>query len=412
MPFLLLVSRYRLFAFDNGVFSFSDFDFSSPTPHIAAVVTSPRPARFAADSSSSGIDSSIGPTIRALVFADESIESVSVLLPSSLKEEGSPIVLDMEKSSNVTPLYEASWPSGYLDSRRSGLHRLTVLVALKSGRTSEFHYDYSLDGSQRPYEFWADVILLSDWLPVSALAFAFATFAVVGSIAAARILRHALVTGIEVGEEEEDLLAKKKDQVSSNGVAVKSSSKCKSGTYPFLFRAPLRNFCLISCCDRIARPIILASLYACFLPWCFGRVLGDRLALVSAWGVLLLDDLTLLSPDMAFIVGILWHATTTFPLLAVLSNAAGRALKRERSKRTDPPPQLSLLTPLRFLWRHLGIAVILGMLAHNCFVLWWMYGAVSVLSPWGVGRLWLAACTYRRANGMRRRDFQAIGIRV
>ena len=173
---------------------------------------------------------------------------------------------------------------------------------------------------------------------------------------------------------------------------------------------------MVASTDRLFRPLVLSALYACFLPWCVGRVLGDRLAVVFVWGVLLLDGgpAELLSPDMAFIVGALWHLTVNLPFLVVLSNAVGRALRGEREKISAAvaAKRNLLLRILSFCWRHLGAGFIFTMLAHNCVVLWWMYGLVSVLSPWGLGRLVLALVLYRRACNLRRRDFEALGVDV
>ena len=363
------------------------------------MVTSPRPARFAfASEYRDGVDSSVGKTVRALIFAEADIGSVTLRLPG---DKGDNISLPMTADATGSPLYEAAWPPGYLEHRVTGVHRLTVSVELDGGVRKDFESDFSLDGSQLRYMRWSDVILLADWLPFSAGAFAAITLGIITLLASARILRHFL----NRGHNDED--------------PPTTPALTRNHVLRFLLDL-LRDFSVVASTDRLFKPLIWSSLYACFLPWCVGRVLGNRLAVIFVWGIILLDEPAFLSSDMAFIVGGLWHITTTFPLLLVLTNAVGRARartgygpmaggapNRRQSRLFSIAKQL-----LRFVWTNLGFLLICFMLAHNCVVLWWMYGLVAVFSPWGIGRIWLVVLLYRRANSLKRRDFEALGMKV
>ena len=143
------------------------------------------------------------------------------------------------------------------------------------------------------------------------------------------------------------------------------------------------------------------------------------MGVVFVWGILMLDDGSYASPDMAFIVGSLSVLFYTVPLVVILANAVGRTRTRyDRVSTSSSHPEnpedddhfylhplvrLASRGPgrvLSFMWRHLGIAALSLLLGHQCAVLWWMYGAVSVVSPWGLGRLVFAVWMYLRAGAI------------
>ncbi len=388
---------------------------------MAAVVTSPRSPRFAfaAAGDDTEVDASVGATVRALVFSDVGIKRVTLRLEDD-------IVVRMTNNgtrARASPLYEAEWPEGYLERRSAGLHRLVVRVELEGGGGPEggaswhrdFDGDFSLDGSQGRYESWADVILLSDWLPFSVAAFAVTTFGVVASLSTARILRHFLVDRCNKEEATQRRRRRRRHSDEDGDDDDDDLEPAIRAKRSFVLRtvlSNLRNFSVLSSHDPLYVPLVASTLYACCLPWCVGKVLTDRLAIVFVWGIFLLGErVVLVSSDMAFILGGLWHVTATFPLLFVLSNAVGRAHSRERRavNVVSKPPPLPLRL-LRLCWTHLGVSVISVMLAQNCVVLWWIHGLVSVLSPWGLGRLALVLVLYRRASGLRRKDFETLGV--
>ena len=52
-------------------------------------------------------------------------------------------------------------------------------------------------------------------------------------------------------------------------------------------------------------------------PLCVGRVMSDRLALIFVWGIVFLDDLSYVPPDLTFFYGVISVADTPGPLYPV-----------------------------------------------------------------------------------------------
>ena len=53
-------------------------------------------------------------------------------------------------------------------------------------------------------------------------------------------------------------------------------------------------------------------------PLCAGRVMSDRLALIFVWGIIFVDDLSYVPPDLTFFYGVISIAFVVGPLLLVL----------------------------------------------------------------------------------------------
>ena len=53
-------------------------------------------------------------------------------------------------------------------------------------------------------------------------------------------------------------------------------------------------------------------------PLCLGRVMTNRLALIFVWGIIFVDDLSYVPPDLTFFYGVISVAFVVGPLLLVL----------------------------------------------------------------------------------------------
>ena len=53
-------------------------------------------------------------------------------------------------------------------------------------------------------------------------------------------------------------------------------------------------------------------------PLCLGRVMSHRLALIFVWGIIFVDDLSYVPPDLTFFYGVISIAFVVGPLLLVL----------------------------------------------------------------------------------------------
>ena len=53
-------------------------------------------------------------------------------------------------------------------------------------------------------------------------------------------------------------------------------------------------------------------------PLCAGLVMSDRLALIFVWGIVFLDDLSYVPPDLTFFYGVISVAFVVGPLILVL----------------------------------------------------------------------------------------------
>ena len=53
-------------------------------------------------------------------------------------------------------------------------------------------------------------------------------------------------------------------------------------------------------------------------PLCLGRVMSHRLALIFVWGIIFVDDLSYVPPDLTFFYGVISVAFVVGPLLLVL----------------------------------------------------------------------------------------------
>ena len=53
-------------------------------------------------------------------------------------------------------------------------------------------------------------------------------------------------------------------------------------------------------------------------PLCLGRVMSHRLALIFVWGIIFVDDLSYVPPDLTFFYGVISVAFVVGPLLLIL----------------------------------------------------------------------------------------------
>ena len=53
-------------------------------------------------------------------------------------------------------------------------------------------------------------------------------------------------------------------------------------------------------------------------PLCAGLVMSERLALIFVWGIVFLDDLSYVPPDLTFFYGVISVAFVVGPLILVL----------------------------------------------------------------------------------------------
>ncbi|KAJ6238581.1 helicase related [Anaeramoeba flamelloides] len=132
--------HFRVFAIDNGFFSFADSDMReflherNPEPII--LITNPKDSRFLV--SKEPISNLINfEQIRVLIFATQEIEKVQFSIDSQT-------LRDLRLSNKISHLYLAEYnPKDY----STGIHNLTIRVIDQSGNTFVKNQQFSLDGT-------------------------------------------------------------------------------------------------------------------------------------------------------------------------------------------------------------------------------------------------------------------------
>ncbi len=312
--------RYRIVAFDQGFFSFADASYHEESGNTIIVVTNPKDPRFvtAKEPYAAIRDTK---TVRALIFSDIEIETVVLKLPDG--DSFSVMTRD-----NITGgLFTAPWdPSRY----KTGLQELKIRVTLSDGSLVEESRPFSLDGSQQVFNSWAAVILSANWLRLTALLFYSLTLLIVIVLVISRI-------------------------------------------------TVLGGLSALARVNSIFIPLVASSVYWGLFPWALGQVLNNRLGLIFAWGILLVDDLTFCPPDFSFIIGLLMHITYTIPLILILVRRSTRRTREQKS-----------------FCSRCGIFFFCILLCYHCYSISSVYGNIVLLSPMAMGRVALAVYLLKR----------------
>jgi len=407
--------KFRIFALDQGYFSFADASYNvSRKDNAVVVVTNPKAAEFLTGYESlQAIRQSR--TVRALAFAEGGVKRVSLILPDGSAPR--PMRQTGAGADHNWPVYEAEWkPESFIEGR----HRLVIRLETADGTSRDFEHFFALDGNQNEYQLNARVILLTDWLSISATVFSFTSFAVIFWMTAARLYHHFAASRILSSASRG-----RGERLTATRSRVYEEDGQHRGIVAGILSCPwhlcqyfLRRITLLASSD-LYLPLVTSVLYVCILPWCVSEVLEGRLAVISAWGIVILSDFTYSPPDLTFAVGFIHYATFLGPSIWVLSGEVERAYRQACAGRTIPDENAQhgriestgglVRRCFSLAWRHLGMIFILSLALHNCLVLMWMYGLVSVLSPWGVGRVLFFLHLYARARKMRKTDFDAVG---
>ncbi len=139
-------------------------------------------------------------------------------------------------------------------------------------------------------------------------------------------------------------------------------------------------------------------------PLALAHVLTDRHGLVFVWGIVMIDDLSYIPPDLTFLYGIISVAFVIGPFVIVLANAVERRYEALDSK-SRREPESRVKACILFPYRHLGILLLTAVQTLLTRELYFAYGLVSIFSPIGLGRIAFTLGLYLVATRMKREDF-------
>ncbi len=375
---------YRIAAFDQGFFAFTDLTYDPFGTNVAVVVTNPKnPTFFREEEPIHDIVRTS--SVRALVFSDTPITEVSVQLPGKEVVRMEPI---SSAESFASPLYSASWnPENY----GQGQHKICIMVTLRDGNTVHHEDTFSLDGTQPAFNLRSRLLLMMDWQPFSEYVFAIIACLIILTLSMLRIShRHS---------------AQLKEQM----FPAEVENSFIMGT--------LRKFWILSSMDRFFFPLIAFVMYACFLPWTCGYVLNDRIGVIFAWGTILIDDLTFVPPDMIHIYGVGALLMQTFYIYVLACAVEKSYLRSARDKEIVVLLTRKNLTFKEILASCVGlfhdhssfIAIVLFQF-HTTWALCGSYGFVSIISPCGIGRIILTMYLYSKGISIEDADLAEIRL--
>ncbi|CAD5118028.1 DgyrCDS6768 [Dimorphilus gyrociliatus] len=125
---------YRIFAVDNGLFSFVDKTLFDEFPLV--LITNPKHSQFNSP--------------KILIFSPVPVDQVVVSVDG--------FKLGNAKKTNTSPLYTIPWDPKQF---KTGIHKISVNVKC-GGRISKHEQPFSLDNSRLPFPFRARFILMAD----------------------------------------------------------------------------------------------------------------------------------------------------------------------------------------------------------------------------------------------------------
>ena len=370
--------KFRVLALDQGQISLVDSSFLPQGPNVIILVTNPKAAHLQIPNENWN-RTLRSETIRILVFSDIAIESVEVLLPDfHIFEKAKYKILP-----NIpfqSPLYTLNWnPEKY----SSGVHDLTVRVHLKSGLVKEHCHTFSLDRSQHPYFVLSRLILMMDWYQVFAAVFGVVNVIMISTLCLLRMAHQQSLSRRSVNE--------------------------RKTTFRRVF---WRRYWLLVAIEPLFQELVLSILFFTLIPWCIGYVLKDKLAVISPWGILLLNDphFKYQSPDATCFIGILY---TLLKICSIITLAGKVETKFkgcfDHSEKEDFDSQQSPISKLVNAFQN-HVCIISLMLASTYFayVCCCMYGFIACFSQLGIIGVFVSLHMYYRATNLSEEDFQEI----
>jgi len=255
-----------------------------------------------------------------------------------------------------------------------------------------------LDGTQPEFDFFPSALLLIDWLSATEFLFAASCISVVGFLAAFRILHEV--------------------RLNSEVRRIRDKSSTWSCLARFLI-GQLRRFWMLAAVDKMCYPVIAYVVCTSMFPLCLGRVMSHRLALIFVWGIIFVDDLSYVPPDLTFFYGVISVAFVMGPLLLILANAVEssyerlnpRAVLDGKNSRTRPESSKRSQTLQQWMWfpyRHIGMIILTVYQTLLTTELFYAYGFVATLSPIGIGRIAFSLWLYISAMYLSKEDFREI----
>lgn len=267
---------YRVAAVDHGLFSFTDVSLGDDWPVI--LITNPKPTMFAMSKIEPLYRIQESTHIRALVFSNQIIKSVQVMLDD---DEWA----DMVHVSNSS-LYVHAWsPLKY----PTGLHLITVRARDEKGHERIERHQYSFDGSRPQFGAKARFLLrLTSQIFFKTIFFT-VILAIVLPLLSLRLLDYVgKGRGLRLGPDRTPL------------------------------NRLLAKFYLLASNNSLFVPAVGIPLYATFGPMLVGHVVDGHWGTVFVWGMFV--DGSYLPGGFTYIMAILFLVLIHIPMVVILAH--------------------------------------------------------------------------------------------
>lgn len=338
------ILRYRIAAFDHGLFSFVDVHHNE-WPVI--LVTNPKRALLNLPNKEHKNLQRNSKFIRMLIFSPYPITYCKTRVDD---EEW--VTCEQHRKSKF---FRSPWdPSIY----KAGLHELKIFVQTDDGSSKLYTHKFALDGTTESFSIMARLVLMMNGLELIQALFGIAIILAVVPLCILRIL-HELV-----------LCAKIKKP------AIKGS-RC--------LRVFIRRLWILSATNRIFFPLIGYCVYISTGPWAFGEVIDGNWGVVFLWGILIQGSFQ--PGTLTYMYGFFQLVFCQIPLTLIYASLLDqkfRSIGAYHSSST--PPQntkktfLGLYKLMNLCYFYFVMVILMEFVLAGIF--WWAYGTLAfVIGP-------------------------------
>lgn len=291
--------RFRLLAFDHDLLSFMDAKLGD---WPLAVITNPKNNMFYSPRVEPLHLIELSTHIRILAFSPSGIKNVIVNIDDHPKKEAS-------QAKSGHPLYVLGWePKKY----SHGIHSIQVQVLDNAGRNLTISQTFSVDGSEKHFEFLPRFILMLNIYTVAKLTFGILVFLytlILTSFRQSSCIRHYYLKGSDIQN--------------------------------MAFNSALMKIWLAARSNRSYYILIGSVLYLTFGPWFVGRLLTNELGVVFVWGIIVHGSF--IPGGLTFFYGIFQFITFTVPLTLLMGHLLD--LRRKNGTRSSVFKHPTILLP-------------------------------------------------------------------
>lgn len=282
---------FRVAAYDNGIFSFSDVKFGS-WPII--LITNPKDILFN-NPFKEDIELQQDSThIRILGFSTSKIVECRVLVNGEN--------FDCQQSTTNQNFFIAKWnPNLY----RYGKHEIYVSMKDEDGNENEITQTFALDGSKNQFGMIARMVLMNDLTTVFMCLFLLAFF-----------FNLTILTFFKIWQ-----------------ILIKRGTLNKPIITHNLFRNTIERYLMLASIDKIYFGVVFALFYQLLGPWSFHEVLDGKIGIYFVWGIFIEGE---------FVNGTLnwWYGFHQlmffqFPMMIILAGVLHRRFKNYQRQTKD-----------------------------------------------------------------------------